>query len=59
MTDQKIINRRQGAVIALNIELMANQKRMLDEYSERFNMKKSDIIAQALNMWFGNMGKGA
>lgn len=57
MGKQNVVKRRQGYVSALNIELLTHQKQLLDEYSEKLGMTKADIIAQALNMWFGAMNK--
>ncbi len=57
MVEQKIRKRKQGDVKALNIELLTHQKEMLDDYSKRLSISKADIVAQALNMWFGSVGK--
>ena len=57
MGKSRIIQRKQGAVSVLYLELLVNQKAMLDDYSKKFNTTKSDIVAQALNMWFATMRK--
>lgn len=51
----KMTKRKQGFVKGIYVELLIHQKDMLDDYSDKLAMTKSDIIAQALNMWFGSV----
>ena len=51
----RVIERKYGNVIRTNIELMTNQWHRLNECVSRFKLTKSDIVAQALQMWFNSV----
>ena len=53
---QKVIERKQGKVVVLNIEIPLNLAQDLELYSEKFRMTKADIVSQALIMWKGAVG---
>jgi len=51
MKTVKVINRRRGSVRALNIELNTAQANLLDEMSQKYGKPKSEIVAEAINIW--------
>jgi len=52
MEGLKTVQRRQGDVVQLHVELSTFQSQMLEQYAKQFGQTKTDIIASALNIWF-------
>lgn len=52
----KIVKRKSGNLVALNIEIDASQYRRLEEISNQLGMTKRDIVSSALNCWISLSG---
>ena len=56
MKVKKMVQRKSGNLVVLNVEIDASQFRILDEISQELGMTKRDIVSQAINVWISLSG---